>query len=139
MLEILPIQNKNDQKKICESLGVEFSYDMLAYSARYDGQMCGLCQFKMTKKGGSLFSLTCASTLPEEITEFQVLFTLGRAALNFIDLCGVHKAYFDGKTKDDHLLTEIGFTHAEDGEYFIDLEGFFTSPCKCHSNKENKN
>jgi len=133
MLEILPIQNKNEQRKMCEHLGVEYSQDMLAYSARYAGQLCGICQFKMTSRGGSLFSLTCAKQLPEDITEFQVLFTLGRAALNFIDLCGVHKAYYDGKDTDDMLLRQIGFTKNADGEYFIDLEGFFTSPCKCQS------
>ena len=135
MLEILPIQNKNEQKIICELLSAEYSQDMLAYSARYDGHICGVCQFKMTQKGGTVFSLDCAKELPKEITEYQVLFTLGRAALNFIDLCGVHKAYFDGKVKSSALIEDIGFSKNEDGEYFIDLEGFFTSPCKCHSNK----
>ena len=77
--------------------------------------------------------MVSAKQLPEDITEFQVLFTLGRAALNFIDLCGVHKAYYDGKDTDDMLLRQIGFTKNADGEYFIDLEGFFTSPCKCQS------
>ena len=51
MLEILPIQNKNEQKKICELFDIEYSHDMLAYSARYDGHMCGICQFKMTNRG----------------------------------------------------------------------------------------
>jgi len=132
MLEILPIQNKNEQRNLCELLGVEYAQDMLAYSARYDGRLCGVCQFKMTSRGGSLFSLTCSKQLPDEITEFQVLFTLGRAALNFIDLCGIHKAYYDGDVKDDILLRQIGFSVNEEGEYFINLEGFFTSPCKCH-------
>ena len=135
MLEILPIQNKNEQKKICELLGVEYLHDMLAYSARYDGHLCGICQFKMTNRGGSLFTLDCTETLPKEITEFQVLFTLGRSALNFIDLCGVHKAFYDGKVNDDKLLCEIGFSKNENGEYFINLEGFFTSPCKCGASK----
>ena len=119
MLEILPIQNKTDQKSVCALVGTEFSPDMLAYSARYKGELCGICQ--------------CTKTLPDGITEFQVLFTLGRAALNFIDLCGVHKAYYDGIEKDDMLLRQIGFDKNANGEYFIDLEGFFTSPCKCHS------
>ena len=134
MLEILPIQNKSEQRDICDALGAEYAQDMLAYSARYCGHLCGICQFKMTARGGSLFSLTCKKKLPSEITEFQVLFTLGRAALNFIDLCGVHKAYYDGAAADDVLLRQIGFTKNENGEYFINLEGFFTSPCKCHSN-----
>lgn len=133
MLEILPIQSKDEQRTVCGLLGTEFSQDMLAYSARYKGQLCGICQFKMTQRGGSLFSLDCSKQLPDEITEFQVLFTLGRAALNFIDLCGVHKAYYDGAHKDDALLGQIGFEKNSQGEYFIDLEGFFTSPCKCHS------
>lgn len=133
MLEILPIQNKTDQKSVCALVGTEFSPDMLAYSARYKGELCGICQFKMTHRGGSLFSINCTKTLPDGITEFQVLFTLGRAALNFIDLCGVHRAYYDGIEKDDMLLRQIGFDKNANGEYFIDLEGFFTSPCKCHS------
>lgn len=132
MLEILPIQNKVEQQAVCNMLGIEYSNDMLAYSARYGGILCGMCQFKMTERGGSLFSLTAARELPEEINEFQVLFTLGRAALNFIDLCGIHEAYYDGSDVDEMLLLQIGFTKNANGEYHIDLEGFFTSPCKCH-------
>lgn len=135
MLKILPIQDKSEQKRICELFSVPYREDMLAYSAMMDGVLCGLSQFKMTERGGSLFSLAC---LPDVKESFEILFTLGRASLNFIDLCGVTDAYFDGDEKDDFLLREIGFTPNEQGVYYMNLDGFFTSsPCK-HCAKENK-
>lgn len=135
MLEILPIENKDTQKKICEICKIEFLPDMLAYSALSDGSICGICQFKLTEKGGSVHSIAVTGEHIE--SDYQILFTLGRAALNFIDLCGVHDAYFDGNVTDEALIGDIGFRKNDHGDYYMNLEGFFTSsPCKnCNEDK----
>ena len=56
-------------------------------------------------------------------------FVMGRAALNFIDLCGVHTAFFEGEPTNPALLRRIGFRQNEHGVFAIDLAGFFTHPC----------
>lgn len=66
--------------------------------------------------------------------EFEPMFVMGRAALNFIDLCGVHHAYFDAECENETLIKAIGFSRNPDGRYEIDLTDFFKDPCK-HSNK----
>jgi hypothetical protein len=54
---------------------------------------------------------------------------MGRAALNFIDLCGAHEAYFEGdKTR---AAIAVGFRE-KGGKLYADLSGMFDSPCKKH-------
>ena len=59
----------------------------------------------------------------------EALFVMGRGALNFIDLSGVHNATFLGSSEDEELIRLIGFKKADDGTYSINLEGFFTDHC----------
>lgn len=125
MLKVLPIQSKKEQEEICARCGVKYEVDLLAYSATLDGKLAGVCQFTMNAEGGSIRYL--ASTIGEENKE--VLFVLGRATLNFIDLTGVHKAFYDGEIDDEALIRRIGFCKREDGRFFVDLTNFFTSPC----------
>ena len=61
--------------------------------------------------------------------DFTSQFVLGRAALNFMDLCGVEDAYFEGE--ESRLTKAVGFKMLEDGRLYMCLKGFFTSdPCK---------
>lgn len=126
MLKILPIQTKEEQKEICDRCGVTFNPDLLAYSATLDGKLAGVCQFTMNADGGSIRDME--PVRGEENTE--VLFVLGRATLNFIDLTGVHKAYYDAPVKDEMLIRRIGFHKTDDGRWFVDLTNFFVSPCQ---------
>ncbi len=126
MLKVLPIQTKAEQEDICQKCGVEYKPDLLAYSAESDGRLAGVCQFKLTDKGGILYDIAPA----KDLESFEALFVMGRGALNFIDLCGVHRAFFDGEVKDEVLIKAIGFTKNADGRYEMDLEGFFNEPCK---------
>lgn len=125
MLKVLPIQSKAEQESICSLCGVKYDVNLLAYSATLDDKLAGVCQFTMNSEGGSIRDL--ASVTGEENKE--VLFVLGRATLNFIDLTGVHKAFYDGKVDDETLIRRIGFCKREDGRFFVDLTNFFTSPC----------
>ena len=93
MLKVLPIQTKAEQESICKQCNVEFCPDLLAYSATVDGELRGVSQFKLTAEGGLVFDI---AQIPD-IYDFEALFVLGRATLNFIDLCGVHTAFFDAE------------------------------------------
>ena len=125
MITVTPIQEKNEQQRLCALCGIPFVQELLAYRAEDDGVFAGICQFKTDHEGGHLYHL--AAPTGEEHTE--ALFVTGRATLNFIDLCGIRMAYFDGVGADDALLRRIGFTPDKDGRYAICLEGFFEHPC----------
>lgn len=128
MLKILPIQSKTEQETICARCGVKYDVNLLAYSATLDDELAGICQFTMNENGGSIRDLALA----EGCENSEVLFVLGRATLNFIDLTGVHKAYFDAPINEENemLIRRIGFCKQANGKYFVDLTNFFTSPCQ---------
>ena len=128
MLKVLPIQSKTEQEAICARCGVTYKPELLAYSATLDDKLAGICQFTMNSEGGSLRDLASI----EGCDNSEVLFVLGRATLNFIDLTGVHKAYYDAPVDETNemLVRRIGFCKREDGRFFVDLTNFFTSPCQ---------
>ena len=128
MLKVLPIQSKDTQRDICAACGVNFDPDLLAYSATVDDKLMGVCQFKLTDKGGILYDLSPA----KDTFDFEALFVLGRGTLNFIDLCGVHSASFVGAIPDEQterLIKAVGFKKSDDGAFTVNLEGFFTDHC----------
>ena len=128
MLKVLPIQSKINQEEICLRCGVEYDPDLLAYSATVDDELAGVCQFKLTDKGGMVYDLAPV----KDSFDFEAMFVLGRGTLNFIDLCGVHYARYIGKGCEERILKAIGFKQEEDGTYAINLEGFFTDHCGNH-------
>ena len=134
MLEVLPIQTKIEQEAAAARCAVAYQADCMAYHALVDGELVGICQFCMDGEGGHIRTLaTVTDTEISERDRLESLFVLGRATLNFIDLCGVHRAYFKGENPDAPLLRAIGFKENEEGVFEIDLEGFFTDHCHNHS------
>ena len=128
MLKVLPIQSQEEQERICRACGVEYRPDLLAYSAESDGHLAGVCQFKLTDKGGEIYDLAPAT----DFETFESLFVMGRGTLNFIDLCGVHYAFFRGQIPDEQterLIKAVGFKKTDSGSYEVNLEGFFTDHC----------
>ena len=129
MLKVLPIQSKDEQKRLCALCGVDFNEELLAYAASVDDKFCGICQFKLTDKGGIIYDIAHANGSFDR----QAIFVLGRAALNFIDLCGVHYAIFSGQLTenvDERLIRQIGFSKNGEDVYSIDLTNFFDHPCQ---------
>ena len=127
MFEVKPIQDKPTQKKVCSLCGVEFLPEDFCYSVWDEGKFSGVCQFNIYEDHGEVHSLI---SLPDA-DAFQAMFTAGRAALNFIDLCDVHLAYYTGEVQDEGLIKAIGFRKNEQGKWEMDLTGFFTKPCSC--------
>lgn len=125
MLKVLPIQSKLTQEEICLKCGVEYNADLLAYAAYTEDKLAGVCQFKLTDKGGVIYDLAPCTDLYSR----DALFVMGRGTLNFIDLCGVHFATYAGEVTDESLLLQIGFKKNDEGVFEINLEGFFTDHC----------
>ena len=132
MLEVLPIQDKQEQEALCSRCGIPFRTEMLAYKALVEGELRGICQFTMDADGGRIVDFTAVP----DLYEFEPMFVMGRAALNFIDLCGVHRAFFDADCDNETLIRAIGFTKNESGRFEMDLTNFFQEPCK-HSIQHN--
>lgn len=134
MLEVLPIQTKTEQETICKYCGVAFDQELMAYKAISDGVVVGVCQFTMNQTGGHILNL--AVIQGSDITQkarAEALFVMGRATLNFIDLCGVHIAYFEDTTfPDEAMISAIGFKKNENGVWCMDLTDFFKHPCQHH-------
>ena len=131
MLEVLPIQEKQEQEALCRDCGIPFRVEALAYKAIVEGVICGICQFKMDSQGGKILDF---AAYPDRY-EFEPMFVMGRATLNFIDLCGVHTAYFDADYDNEILIKAIGFSRNSNNRWEMDLTDFFKEPCK-HSHKE---
>jgi hypothetical protein len=129
MLKVYAIQDKEQQRLLCSQCDVPYDIDLLAYAAEVDNTLVGICQFKMGPNGGSLRHLAPVTALP---MDKQALFVLGRATLNFIDLCGIHFARFEGDTAPagEQLIHAIGFRQNPEGVWEMDLTDFFQSPCQ---------
>lgn len=128
MLKILPIQSKADQELFCSRCGVTYRADALAYAASVDDNFIGICQFRTAGEVGEVFDLT----LVPGVEDFEAIFLMGRAALNFIDLCGVHKAVYASEKADESLLKAVGFKKNQNGIFEMDLKDFFLHPCQHH-------
>ena len=136
MLKVLPIQSKEEQEILCGRCGIKYGPDLLAYVASVDGETVGVCQFKLTAEGGFIHDIATLLDREEatdkaarDASDFEALFVMGRGALNFIDLCGVHRAFFVGEIRDEGLIKAIGFKKNDQGQYEMNLEGFFTDHC----------
>jgi hypothetical protein len=80
----------------------------------------------MDAEGGKILDF---AAMPNR-QEFEPMFVMGRAALNFIDLCGVHVAFFDAACDDEILIKSIGFAKNADNRWEMNLTDFFKEPCK---------
>ena len=126
MLEVIPIQTKTEQEALAARVGAEFLPDALAYRADADGEFVGMCQFRLDPSGWHMLTL---DSLPGH-EDFQPMFVMGRAALNFMELCGAETAYYEAPLRDRVLVGAIGFREDKNGKLKVDLKGFFDHPCQ---------
>ena len=131
MLEVLPIQEKAQQESICLRCHVPYTPDWMAYAAYIDGALAGVCQFSMNAGGGHIYSIRGV----DGYESTQTLFVMGRAALNFMDLCGISRAYCEDKELPDDLARMIGFSQDAQGARFVELTHFFDHPCQHSAHK----
>ena len=135
MLEIKPIQTKEEQKEICELCGIEFDSDCLAYSAIENGKLLGVSQFRIFGKYAVIYNLVNAIN----VDDLEALIIMGKAALNFIDSCGIDNVIMKCKGENcavmKKLLQILEFEKDADGIYKVKLRGYFESPCEKIKNK----
>ena len=121
MLEIKPIQDKEEQAAACARCHIPYDAECMAYSAKDNGNFIGVGQFTMLEGAGYIKNIQ----LIDDLDDFEALFLMGRAMLNFIDLCDVHCAYCADDAAEPRILTAIGFHRDENGKLFADMTHMF--------------
>ena len=131
MFKITPIQSVDEQIAVAKRCGTEYREGAFAYAMidADSGELMGFSQFEITDNGGHLIDLR---PIGKE-DDYEAMFILGRATMNFIDLCGTHVLYADVSSGDNTLLRAIGLRPTNDGSLFCDMTGFFDgSHCSGH-------
>ncbi len=133
MFKISPIQDKDLQKEYAAACGAPFYPDSLAYAMinQDDGSLMGMSQFDILGESGYIKTLRER----EGYTDFEAMFILARATMNFIDLCGSHTAIADESTANERLLLAAGFKKTLDGKYLADMTNMFTGHCDGNTKK----
>ena len=135
MFKIIPIQNKDEQKRIAELCGGEYREGLFAY-AMLDidtEEVMGFSQFEIEG------DLGCISDIKERggRDDFEAMFILARQTMNFINMCGGEKCRMPKEAADKRLATAAGFKMGEDGTYFCTLTGMFDGHCSGEAVKLN--
>ena len=130
MFKISPIQDKKLQEEYASSCGTQFYPELFAYSMinQETGELMGISQFDVSGEFGYIKSLKARIGY----SDFEAMFILGRATMNFIDLCGSHKCKASCDSADERLLKAIGFRITECGEYLADMTHMFDGHCDGH-------
>ena len=129
MLVIKPIVDKSEQNSICEECGIEFKEALFAYKAYDNGNLLACSQFDILQEHAVIDSMR--QVIGTEF-DFEGMFILGRAVLNFLDLCGVETAVFNPQTEQEARLAKaIGFKD-ENGVLTAHLKGMFDGKCEGH-------
>lgn len=115
MLEVKPLQSKIEQEAACLRCGVEYAADYLAYAAYADGIFSCICQFKLNGDCGIIKDLRAT----EGNFNPEALYLTGRAALSFMDLCGIHRAQCKHDAADEEIILKVGFIKNDDESYCI--------------------
>ena len=131
MFKISPIQSPDEQITCALKCNSEHKPGAFGYKMNDSetGELMGFSQFEITEDGGYLLDLRPA----DGYDDYEAMFILGRATMNFIDLCGSHTLTATENSGDKTLLLAIGLKPVENGTYFCDMTGFFDgSHCTGH-------
>lgn len=128
IFRITPVQDKAEQKRICELCGAELRQESFAYVMldTVTGEVMGMSQFELLGEVGVIYDLREAPGLDD----FEAMFILGRQTMNFIDICGAHICRATEAAGDARLMHAIGF---RDGE--CNMAGMFDGHCDGHAVK----
>lgn len=126
MLEIKPIQSFEEQKEVLDKCGLTAREGAFAYKAFEGGSLVAAAQFDI--KGSEGYICGMERVIGTEY-DFEAMFILGRAVMNFLDLCGVSTAVYEVNDEtSERYARMLGFR--PDGERFsVVLTGMFTTPC----------
>lgn len=131
MFRIAPVTTEEERQAVTASLGISAREGAFVYAMRDagDGHLLGASQFDIAHGYGILYDLLPAGG----VDDFEAMFILGRATLDFIDRTGVHLCYAVPGGGDERLLRAVGFRREPSGRYACDMTGMFDGHCSGHA------
>ena len=132
MLKITPIQTKEEQAKLCAVCGIEYDPACLAYRAYDDERFLGMTQFRFGSGHGIIKNIVSAPG----VVDFEAMFIMGRATMDFIDRIGTHICKCPKDAGDRRLLISIGFRDADEQAMQADMTDMFSGHCAGHTVKK---
>ncbi len=132
MFKISPIQSAELQRECARKCNAEYKEGAFAYAmnASDTDELMGFSQFEINSEGGILLDLRPSGAYSDD---YEAMFILGRATMNFIDMCGAHTLRANKAAGDETLLRAIGLKPTDNNNYFCDMTGFFDgSHCSGH-------
>ena len=136
MFKISPINDISLQAEYASQCGTTAKDGYFAY-AMVDvetGEIMGFSQFEIDSSCGYITDIRPRI----DLSDFEAMFILGRATMNFIDMCGAHNCKAEKDAADERLLKSIGFKSTESGDWFADMSGMFDGHCGGHTVEEAK-
>lgn len=130
MLTVLPIQTKEEQKELCLKCGVEFIENAFAYRAD-DGNFIGICQFTFENNIGYIKNLVYASNIEDN----EAMIIMLRATMSFMNRCGIEDSYLEKDATTETLIRLSGYRLDEKGNYYLNLDKFYNTPCHSRGNE----
>lgn len=127
MFKVHPVADPCRLQSVCAACGITPQADAFAYEMNdcESGALMGVAQFDIGAGEAKLLNLVASPGTHDT----EAMFILGRAVLNFIDLCGVHLCLAPERAADVRLLHAIGFRRDEDGIWHCDTTGMFDGRC----------
>ena len=137
MFAVKPLPDKEVQQQLCTMLNTTYINDSLAYFAadlEDDGsaikELIGLLQFTMNDDRGEILTLV---PFPGKESD-EAMIIMERACMSFMWRSGIKHFTMKETAGPNEVLCRSGLPK-KNGEYFVDLDRFFDSPCKF--NKDN--
>ena len=130
MFTISPINEEAKQKEYSKAVGTAFREGFFAYAMTdsESGELIGFSQFEIDEMGGYISDLKPRLGYDD----FEAMFILGRATMNFIDMCGAHTCRAAKDSADLRLLKAIGFKETDGEDFSSDMTGMFDGNCGGH-------
>lgn len=130
MLRARAIRDINEQKSCCKVCGMTHNPDLLYFAIFENETEClGTLEFRFTKEGAKITDVKPKSGTYDD----EAMFILGKAALNFIDLVGPKYVEYEA---DDMKLSNLLEFYPKNGILQVNLEGYFSEPCKRHHKED---
>ncbi len=136
MFKIFPIQDEKTKALFADACGAAARAGAFAYGMvdAESGEIMGFSQFDLDGESATLYDLKekCGQS------DFEAIFILGRATLEFCERCGATACFAQKSAADETLLRAIGLRTEKDGGLFGCIAGMFDGHCDGHGVEENK-
>ncbi len=136
MFKIFPIQDEKTKKIYAEACGAKAIVGVFAYGMAdaESAEIMGFSQFDFDGEEATLFDLKekCGSS------DFEAIFILGRATLEFCERCGAVRCRAEKNAADETLLRAIGLREELENGLFGHIEGMFDGHCDGKGEKGTK-